>query len=79
MNPTGLSLLRAVCIAGLLSLLHCAYSAAQQPFTRLPLDIILQTVVSLIALVYSATYIAGEFQPIRSDIQVYFGNCIKKL
>ncbi|VDK83483.1 unnamed protein product [Litomosoides sigmodontis] len=78
MNPASLSVFRGVCLAGLVSLLHCAYSAAQhrfylrlteQPFTQLPLDIALQTVVSLIAFVYSATYIAGEFQPIRSDLQ----------
>ncbi|KAK0406844.1 hypothetical protein QR680_018840 [Steinernema hermaphroditum] len=54
-----------ICIASLLSLLHCAYSAAQhrfylrlieEPFTRLPIDIVLQTLVSLIVLVYSASY-----------------------
>ncbi|KAL3995616.1 Squalene/phytoene synthase family protein [Acanthocheilonema viteae] len=78
MNPTNLAIFRGVCLAGLISLLHCAYSAAQhrfylrlteQPFTRLPLDIAVQTIVSLIAFVYSATCIAGEFQPIRSDLQ----------
>ncbi|CAG9529791.1 unnamed protein product [Cercopithifilaria johnstoni] len=78
MNPTSLSVFRGVCLAGLVSLLHCAYSAAQhrlylrlteQPFTQLPLDIVVQTIVSLIAFVYSATCIAGEFQPIRSDLQ----------
>ncbi|KAK0406843.1 hypothetical protein QR680_018840 [Steinernema hermaphroditum] len=65
-----------ICIASLLSLLHCAYSAAQhrfylrlieEPFTRLPIDIVLQTLVSLIVLVYSASYVAGEFRPIRGD------------
>ncbi|VDM11289.1 unnamed protein product, partial [Wuchereria bancrofti] len=78
MNPTSLSIFRGVCLIGLISLLHCAYSAAQhrfylrlteQPFTQLPLDIIIQTIVSLIAFLYSATYIAGEFQPVRSDLQ----------
>uniref|UniRef100_A0A8R1TII1 NADH dehydrogenase (Ubiquinone) complex I, assembly factor 6 n=1 Tax=Onchocerca volvulus TaxID=6282 RepID=A0A8R1TII1_ONCVO len=78
MNPTSLSIFRGICLAGLISLLHCAYSAAQhrfylrlteQPFTQLPLDITVQTIVSLIAFIYSATFIAGEFQPIRSDLQ----------
>uniref|UniRef100_A0A915PN86 Uncharacterized protein n=1 Tax=Setaria digitata TaxID=48799 RepID=A0A915PN86_9BILA len=78
MNPTSLSVFRGVCLVGLISLLHCAYSAAQhrfylrlteQPFTQLPLDITVQTIVSLVAFVYSATCIAGEFQPIRSDLQ----------
>ncbi|VDN87555.1 unnamed protein product [Brugia pahangi] len=80
MNPTSLSIFRGICLVGLISLLHCAYSAAQhrfylrlteQPFTQLPLDIIVQTIVSLIAFLYSATCIAGEFQPVRSDLQVY--------
>ncbi|EFO20063.2 hypothetical protein LOAG_08427 [Loa loa] len=78
MNPTSLPIFRGICLIGLISLLHCAYSAAQhrfylrlteQRFTQLPLDITIQTVVSLIAFIYSATYIAGEFQPIRSDLQ----------
>ncbi|KAK0394903.1 hypothetical protein QR680_001000 [Steinernema hermaphroditum] len=65
-----------ICIASLLSLMHCAYSAAQhrfylrligEPFTRLPIDIVLQTLLSLIVLVYSASYVAGEFRPIRGD------------
>uniref|UniRef100_A0A1I8ABF2 Membrane magnesium transporter n=1 Tax=Steinernema glaseri TaxID=37863 RepID=A0A1I8ABF2_9BILA len=65
-----------ICIASLLSLLHCAYSAAQhrfylrlieEPFTRLPVDIVLQTLISLVVLVYSASFVAGEFRPIRGD------------
>lgn len=78
MTSVSSSVLRVVCIAGLISLLHCAYSAAQhrfylrlteQPFTQLPADIIAQTLISLIAVVYGASYVAGDFQPIRSDIQ----------
>ncbi|VDN03915.1 unnamed protein product [Thelazia callipaeda] len=78
MSSTSLSILRGVCLVALISLLHCAYSAAQhrfylrlteQPFTHLPLDITLQTILSLVAFIYSTTYIAGEFQPIRSDLQ----------
>uniref|UniRef100_A0A0M3I0R2 NADH dehydrogenase [ubiquinone] flavoprotein 3, mitochondrial n=1 Tax=Ascaris lumbricoides TaxID=6252 RepID=A0A0M3I0R2_ASCLU len=75
------SLLRVLTVVALVSLLHCAYSAAQhrfylrlteQPFTQLPADIIVQTLVSLIVLIYGASHIAGDFQPIRSDIQVLF-------
>ncbi|VDM28307.1 unnamed protein product [Toxocara canis] len=73
------SLLRIITIVALVSLLHCAYSAAQhrfylrlteQPFTQLPADLIVQTLVSLIILIYGASYVAGDFQPIRTDIQV---------
>lgn len=35
MNPASLSILRVVCLAGLISLLHCAYSAAQVCWLRL--------------------------------------------
>jgi len=67
---------KVICFASLLSLVHCAYSAAQhkfylrlikEPFTRLPIDIVLQTLVSLIVLVYSASFVAGDFRPIRGD------------
>lgn len=72
------SLLRVVTFVALLSLLHSAYSAAQhrfylrlteQPFTQLPTDLVIQTLVSLLVLIYGASYIAGDFLPIRSDIQ----------
>lgn len=78
MSSTAKSVFRLVCFAGLLSLLHCAYSAAQhrfylrlteQPFTQLPADLILQTLVSLVAVIYGASYIAGDFLPVRSDLQ----------
>ncbi|CAJ0951509.1 unnamed protein product, partial [Mesorhabditis belari] len=69
---------KSVTIAALFSLLHCAYSAAQhrfylrlteQPFTHLPLDIVVQTLVSLVALIYGASRVAGTLEPIRADIQ----------
>lgn len=78
MTSPATSVLRVVCFAGLISLLHCAYSAAQhrfylrlteQPFTRLPADLVVQTLVSLLAVIYGASYVAGDFQPIRSDLQ----------
>lgn len=65
---------------GCLSLIHCAYSAAQhrsylrlteQEFTGLlPVDIIFQTLVSLLLICYSGQNVAGEFSPIRADIQM---------
>lgn len=73
------SLVRCLCVVGLVSLIHCAYSAAQhrsylrlteQEFTHLPADILLQTIVSLLLVCYSAAYVAGEFLPIRADLQV---------
>ncbi|VDN52146.1 unnamed protein product [Dracunculus medinensis] len=83
MNSSFSSFVRVLCIVGLVSLLHCAYSAAQicelqlrfylriteQPFTHLPADLIVQTLISLIIIIYGASYITGDFQPIRSDIQ----------
>ncbi|VDD96016.1 unnamed protein product [Enterobius vermicularis] len=78
MLSPSMTISRFICIAGLLSLLHCAYSAAQhrfylrlteQPFTLLPTDLILQTLISLIAVVYGASYFAGDFLPVRSDLQ----------
>ncbi|CAJ0585838.1 unnamed protein product, partial [Mesorhabditis spiculigera] len=69
---------KIVTIVALLSLIHCAYSAAQhrfylrlteQPFSHLPYDIIVQTLLSLVVLIYGASRVAGSFQPIRADIQ----------
>ncbi|CAD6192217.1 unnamed protein product [Caenorhabditis auriculariae] len=65
-----------ITIAALVSLIHCAYSAAQhrfylrlteQPFVTLPTDVIVQTLLSLAALIYGAAYIAGSFQYIKKD------------
>ncbi|PAV88573.1 hypothetical protein WR25_14578 [Diploscapter pachys] len=65
-----------IAVVSLASLLHCAYSAAQhrfylrlteQPFVSLPSDVVAQTLISLIALIYACTYVAGEFSPIKSD------------
>ncbi len=75
----GLYWQRVLCVAALVSLLHCAYSAAQhraylrlteQPFHRLPVDILVQTLVSLLLVCYSAAHVAGDFQPIRADLQL---------
>lgn len=62
---------------GAVSLIHCAYSAAQhrsylrlteQEFTYLPLDIFVQTIISLFLVFYTGSGVAGEFQPIRADL-----------
>ncbi|GMT16964.1 hypothetical protein PFISCL1PPCAC_8261, partial [Pristionchus fissidentatus] len=68
---------KVVAIVSLIALLHGAYSAAQhrlylrlteQPFSALPLDIVVQTLASLIVLCWACTHVAGAFQPIRADI-----------
>ncbi|CAO1363655.1 unnamed protein product [Diamesa hyperborea] len=70
---------KAVLSCGLLSLVHAAYSAAQhrtylriteQEFSALPLDIIIQAVVSLAIVVYSVLAIVGEFKEIRAAIDL---------
>ncbi|CAI4232986.1 unnamed protein product [Auanema sp. JU1783] len=72
----SISLHAVITIVSLASLLHCAYSAAQhrsylrlteQPFVSLPADVICQTLVSLIVLIYGASYVAAPFQQIKSD------------
>ncbi|KAE9551074.1 hypothetical protein FO519_005711 [Halicephalobus sp. NKZ332] len=81
---------KVLSLVSLASLLHCAYSAAQhrsylrlteQEFTQLPLDIVIQTFVSLVVLIFSTTFLAGDFQTIRADKEVVrktwdtIGNC----
>uniref|UniRef100_A0A8R1HY03 Membrane magnesium transporter n=1 Tax=Caenorhabditis japonica TaxID=281687 RepID=A0A8R1HY03_CAEJA len=67
---------RLITIVSLLSLLHCAYSAAQhrfylrlteQPFVNLPADVVAQTVISLIALIYGTSFLANPFLYIKQD------------
>ncbi|KAK6032812.1 hypothetical protein OSTOST_00993 [Ostertagia ostertagi] len=70
------TLYNVITLVSLLSLLHCAYSAAQhrsylrlteQPFVTLPADVLAQTLISLVALIYGASHVAGAFQHIKSD------------
>ncbi|XGW08198.1 hypothetical protein V3C99_010921 [Haemonchus contortus] len=70
------TLYNVITSVSLLSLLHCAYSAAQhrsylrlteQPFVTLPADVLAQTLISLVALIYGASHVAGAFQHIKSD------------
>ncbi|XP_043274552.1 ER membrane protein complex subunit 5 [Venturia canescens] len=64
---------------GFISILHAAYSAAQhraylriteQEFTTLPIDIMIQGVVSLFIVMYGAIYIAGDFKEIRAVVDL---------
>ncbi|XP_073822098.1 ER membrane protein complex subunit 5 [Musca autumnalis] len=66
-------------VAGFASLLHAAYSAAhyrtylrltEQEFTKLPLDIVVQTVVSLIVVIYNVIQIVGNFKEIRATVDM---------
>ena len=73
---------RVLVVFGLLSLIHAAYSAAQhRSFLRLteqqfggllPLDILLQTIVSLVVTMIGVVKVSGEFKEIRAlDDQKY--------
>lgn len=62
-------------IFGLLALVHSAYSAAQhrsylrlaeRDFDYLPVDIVVQTVLSLLVTISGVTLVAGEFKEIRA-------------
>ncbi|PSN55542.1 Membrane magnesium transporter 1 [Blattella germanica] len=66
-------------LSGLLSLFHAAYSAAQhrsylriteQKFVSLPVDILIQGIVSLFVAMYGIMYIAGEFKEIRATVDL---------
>ncbi|KAF5275685.1 hypothetical protein FQA39_LY06797 [Lamprigera yunnana] len=74
-NMPATTLHRLVLIAGFISLFHAAYSAAQHrsylrlnelEFTSLPVDILVQGVVSLFIIMYGVLYIAGDFKEIKA-------------
>uniref|UniRef100_A0A915E3T0 PRELI/MSF1 domain-containing protein n=1 Tax=Ditylenchus dipsaci TaxID=166011 RepID=A0A915E3T0_9BILA len=78
MTSSSHSFWKAACTLSLLSLVHCAYSAAQHrsylrltrlEFTYLPSDIVVQTIISLVLTIFSASFVAGDFQQIRADLQ----------
>ena len=61
--------------SGILLLIHAAYSAAQhrsylrlseQEFTSLPIDILIQAVVSLVLTCYGVVCVVGNFREIRA-------------
>ncbi|XP_033637782.1 membrane magnesium transporter 1-like [Asterias rubens] len=62
-------------LVGFLGLAHAGYSAAQhrtylrlteQEFTRLPIDIICQCLISLLFTIYGVLNIAGQFRGIKA-------------
>ncbi|KAH8258569.1 hypothetical protein KR038_007002, partial [Drosophila bunnanda] len=66
-------------IAGFASLAHAAFSAAhhrtylrltEQEWTSLPLDIILQTVISLVIVIYNIIEVVGNFKEIRATVDM---------
>ncbi|XP_076059820.1 ER membrane protein complex subunit 5 [Oratosquilla oratoria] len=70
---------KGIFLAGILSMLHTAYSAAQhrsylriteQDFTWLPADIMVQGLLSLVLAMYGILYIAGDFKEIRATVQL---------
>lgn len=70
---------KLILIAGFLSLFHAAYSAAQHrsylrlnelEFTSLPLDVLMQGVASLFAVMYGVLYIAGDFKEIKASAEL---------
>ncbi|XP_011199026.1 ER membrane protein complex subunit 5 [Bactrocera dorsalis] len=70
---------RIMLITGLISLLHAAFSAAhhrtylrltEQDWTHLPVDVIVQTVVSLLVVVYNLIQVVGNFKEIRATVDM---------
>ncbi|BFF95906.1 membrane magnesium transporter 1 [Drosophila madeirensis] len=66
-------------IAGFASLAHAAFSAAhhrtylrltEQEWNSLPLDLILQTVISLVVVVYNIIEVVGHFKEIRATVDM---------
>ncbi|XP_011505857.1 PREDICTED: membrane magnesium transporter 1 [Ceratosolen solmsi marchali] len=64
---------------GFLSIFHAAYSAVQhrsylriteQEFTTLPIDIIIQGIMSMFAVMYGVMHIAGDFKEIRAVVDL---------
>ncbi|XP_037960238.1 membrane magnesium transporter 1 [Teleopsis dalmanni] len=67
-----------LCI-GFISLAHAAFSAAhhrtylrltEKDWDNLPLDIIIQTVFSLIIVIYNLIQVAGNFKEIRATVDM---------
>ncbi|KAL5286439.1 MMGT1 family protein [Megaselia abdita] len=64
---------------GFVSLIHAAFSAAQhrsylrqtsQESTSIPLDILIQTLVSLVIIIYNIVQIVAEFKEIRANAEL---------
>nr|XP_053642123.1 ER membrane protein complex subunit 5-like [Cherax quadricarinatus] len=70
---------RLAFLAGIISLFHAGYSAAQhraymriteQEYTSLPTDIGVQGLMSLLLTMYGILHIAGDFKEIRANVQL---------
>ncbi|XP_044267273.1 ER membrane protein complex subunit 5 [Tribolium madens] len=70
---------RFVLSVGFLSLFHSAYSAAQHrsylrlnelDFSHLPLDIIIQALISLFVIMYGVMNVAGDFKEIKASAEL---------
>jgi len=77
----GSSIYKTVFIIGLISFLHSGYSAAQhrrfgriteqeEEFSSLPLDIVVQCLVSWLVTMHAVVHIAGAFKEIRVTKQL---------
>ncbi|XP_071868821.1 ER membrane protein complex subunit 5 [Bombus fervidus] len=73
------ALQKFITLMGLLSILHTAYSAAQhrsylriteQEFITLPIDILIQGIISLFMVMYGVMYFAGDFKEIRAVVDL---------
>ncbi|XP_026754646.1 ER membrane protein complex subunit 5 [Galleria mellonella] len=73
------SLNKIIVIVGFISLFHSAFSAAQhrsylritsQEFTTLPLDIVIQAVVSLFAVMWGVLNVAGNLREIPAAAEL---------
>ncbi|KAJ8680737.1 hypothetical protein QAD02_016524 [Eretmocerus hayati] len=70
---------KIITFLGFVSIFHAAYSAVQhrsylriteQEFTTLPIDIIIQGIASLFAVMYGVLHIAGDFKEIRAVVDL---------
>jgi len=70
---------RGIVFTGLGCLLHAAYSAAEwRQISRyadiqdmlLPVDIVIQTILSLLLTMFGVLHIAGEFKEIRATVEL---------
>ncbi|XP_075991846.1 ER membrane protein complex subunit 5 [Anticarsia gemmatalis] len=75
----GSSVHKIIVIVGFISLFHSAFSAAQhrsylritsQEFTRLPLDIVVQAVTSLFAVMWGVLNVAGNLREIPAAAEL---------
>ncbi|XP_023017736.1 ER membrane protein complex subunit 5 [Leptinotarsa decemlineata] len=70
---------KSVLTIGFVSLFHSAYSAAQHrsylrlnelDFTHLPLDILIQTILSLFIIMYGVLQVVGDFKEIKASAEL---------